>query len=55
MKKRLVGLILALALVFSLNTVTFAEPGGGAFAEPNSITLPGGYFEDCQGEDDDQN
>ena len=55
MKKKLLGLLLALALVFSLNAVTFACPGGGVELEPTSITLPGGYFEDCQGEDDDQN
>ena len=57
MKKRLLGLVLALVMIFSLNVVVFAGPGGGVHAEPIMITLPIDCPiecpEDCQGEDDD--
>ena len=35
MKKRLLGLLLALILVLNLGVVVFAEPGGGIVAPPN--------------------
>ena len=57
MKKRLLGLLLVLALALSLNVVAFADPGGGHFPPPPPIagtSLPIGCGEDCQCEDYDQ-
>ena len=55
MIKRLLGLLIALVIVLSLNVTVFAWPGGsGAWHEPAMIELPPiECLEDCQGEDDD--
>ena len=54
MKKRLLGLLLALTLVCSLSVAIFASPGGGIVAEPIMIDPPFECEEDCKGQDDDQ-
>jgi len=70
MKKRFLGLTLALAMIFSLNAVVLADPGNGGGDEPGisypigaislPIELPPTDYplpacpEDCQGEDNDQ-
>ena len=53
MKKRLLGIILAIAIVSGLNVVAFAG-GNGGVNEPTMITIPVECPEDDQGQDDDE-
>ena len=53
MKKRLLGVLLALALVLSLNVVVFAPPGSGIVNEPIIRHLPIECVEDYQAQDND--
>ena len=56
MKKRLLGLLLVLALILSLNVMVFADPGNGSVDPPTieGTSLPIECNEDCQCEDYDQ-
>jgi len=40
MKKRFVGLTLALVMVFSLSAITYADPGSGGTQEPICLIEP---------------
>ena len=53
MKKRLLGILLALALVLSLNVVVFAPPGGGVVGVPIITSYPIECVEDYQAQDND--
>jgi len=59
MKKRLLSLILAVAMILSLNVVAFAGPGGGAEAPPVIASIPIDYPIHCpendQGQDNNRN
>jgi len=54
MKKRLVCLVLVIALVLSFNTVVLASPGGGVHGDPVMAVIDSASPDACQNQDNGQ-